>query len=140
MNFGSYCNSIPHGLNIQINNIPLEQENEVKYLGIIFDSNLKWDKHVEYILNKTKYLAFLMFKLSKIMNPDTLKLIYYAFFHSLINYGIIAWGGAYSNYPGLLQRLQNRLIKIINKNKFVANDNPPNLQTAFYVQLAYVSL
>ena len=49
MNFGSCCNSIPHNFNIQINNIPLEQKNEVKYLGIILDSNLKWDKHVEYI-------------------------------------------------------------------------------------------
>ena len=80
MNFGSYCNSILHDLKIQINNIPLEQKNEVKYLGIIFDSNLKWDKHFEYILNETKYLPFLKFKLSKIMNSDTLKLIYYAFF------------------------------------------------------------
>ena len=60
MNFFSYCNSIPHNLNIQMNNIPLDlQKNEVKYLGIIFDSNLKWDKHFEYILNKTEYLPLL---------------------------------------------------------------------------------
>ena len=74
-----------------------------------------------------------MFKLSKIMNSDTLKLIYYAFFHSLINYGITAWGGTYSNNLGLLQRLQNRLLKIINKNKFVVmtNDNPLNLEQLF---------
>ena len=58
MNFGSYSNSIPHDLNIQINNISLEQKNKVKYLGIIFDSNLKWDKHVEYILNKTNIYLY----------------------------------------------------------------------------------
>ena len=39
MNFGSYCISVPNDLNIQINYILLEQKNEVKYLGIIFDSN-----------------------------------------------------------------------------------------------------
>ena len=65
------------------------------------------------------------------MNSDTSKLMYYAFFNSLLNYGIIAQGGAYSNYLGLLQRLQNRLLKIINKNKFVANDNPLNLEQLF---------
>ena len=31
----------------------------------------------------------------------------------------------------MLQRLQNRLLKIINKNKFVANDNPLNLKQLF---------
>ena len=132
MNFGSYFGSIPHDFNIQINNILLEQKFEVKYLGINFDSNLKWDKHIEYILNKTKYLPFLMHKLSKIMNIETLRLIYYAFFHSLINYGIVSWGGgAYSNYLGLLQNLRNRLLKIINKNKFIASENPLNLEQLF---------
>ena len=40
-------------------------------------------------------------------------------------------GGAYSNYLGLLQNLQNRLLKIINKNKFIASENPLNLEQLF---------
>ena len=79
-----------------------------------------------------------MFKLSKIMNSSTLKLIYYAFFHSLINYGIIAWGGAYSNYLGLLQRLQNRLLKIINKNKFIVDNNPLNFNNCLLLTHYYI--
>ena len=64
------------------------------------------------------------------MQPETLKMIYYAYFHSLINYGNIAWGGAYSNYLSLLQTLQTRLLKIINKNTFSQN-NPLNLEQLF---------
>ena len=130
LNFGSYCISIPHNLQICINNVPIEQKYFFKYLGINFDSNLKWDTHIKYILDKTRYLPFLFYKLAKIMQPETLKMIYYAYFHSLINYGNIAWGGAYSNYLSLLQTLQTRLLKIINKNTFSQN-NPLNLEQLF---------
>ena len=48
------------------------------------------------------------------MQSDTLKIIYYDFFHSVISYGNIAWGGAFRNNLKLLQ--QNRILKIVNKN------------------------
>lgn len=130
LNFGSYNTSIPNDLRICINNFQIEQKHSHKYLGIIFDSNLKWDIHIKYIFEKTKYLPFLFYRLAKIMQPDTLKMIYYAFFHSLINYGNIAWGGAYDNYLTLLHRLQQRILKIINKNR-LAKNNPMTLEQLF---------
>ena len=57
------------------------------------------------------------------------------FFHSRLNYGNIAWGGAYNNYLSLLQRLQNRLLKIVNKNKFIVHNNPLNLDQLFVYNL-----
>ena len=52
LNFGSYYNSFPYNLQIQINNSPIEQQICSKYLGVIFYSNLKWDLHIKYILEK----------------------------------------------------------------------------------------
>ena len=52
------------------------------------------------------------------MDTKTLMTIYYAFFHSLINYGIIAWG---NNNLTLLQKIQTRILKLISKNNFLAN-------------------
>ena len=97
----------------------LKRVEECKYLGLIYDYNLKWDGYIEYIINKTKYLIFIFYKLAKLMQTETMRMIYYALFYSIINYGIIAWGGAYNHNINLLQKVQRRLIKIINKNKFI---------------------
>ena len=92
---------------------------------------MRWKEHMEYIYNKTKYLIFIFYKLAKLMTIDTLRMIYYALFHSIISYGIIAWGGAYSNSKSLLNRLQIRLLNIINKNKFTFVKNPMSLDQIF---------
>lgn len=131
MTFGNYCDSVPALINIQINGKQLQRVQEAKYLGIILDFNMKWDKHINYLINKTKYLLFVFYKLAKIMTDDTLRMIYYALFHSVTCYGIIAWGGAYTNNLGLLQRLQNRMLKIINKNKFLTLSNPLRFDQQF---------
>ena len=74
--FGNYRDSVPYSLNVCINNITLKRLNYVKYLGVFFDYNMKWDIHIQYIVNKSKYLTFVFFRLAKIMQPKTLLLIY----------------------------------------------------------------
>ena len=91
------------------------------YLGIIFDFNMKWDAHIQYIINKTEYLIYIFAKIKKYLDTNSLTVIYYAFFHSYINYGIIAWGGVYKDNMTRLQNIQTRILKIIQKNCFVKN-------------------
>ena len=47
------------------------------------------------------------------MSKETIMVIYYALFHSTITYSILAWGGAYPTQKILLQRMQNKVLKII---------------------------
>ena len=50
----------------------------------------------------------------------------------------MACGGAYSNSKNLLNRLQIRLFKIINKNKFSVDKNPMRIDEIFtYESLSY---
>ena len=69
------------------------------------------------------------------MTTDTLSMIYYLLFHSIISYGIIAWGGAYSNSKNLFIKLQIRLLKIINQS---VDKNPMSIDQIFtYESLSY---
>lgn len=131
MNFGSSIGSVPAQINVKIINKNITRVDNFKYLGIVFDSNLKWDNHIQHIIGKTKYLVYIFYKISKSMPIETLRMIYYAFFHSILSYGIIAWGGAYRNCRDQVQKLQNKILKIINKNKFLLHDNPLNIGQLF---------
>lgn len=128
---GDYGNNETHNINVTIDGRKLLRVESHKYLGIIFDYKMQWKNHIEYIINKTKYLIFIFYKISKLMTTETLRMIYYALFHSVITYGIIAWGGAYAKNLILLQNHQNRILKIINKNNFIVDKNPLNIKQTY---------
>jgi Reverse transcriptase (RNA-dependent DNA polymerase) len=98
MCFGNYIDSVPQKIYVKIKNKILKRVEQYKYLGIIFDFNMKWDSHVQYIISKTKYLTYVFYHLVKSLSIETLLLIYYAFFNSIATYGIIAWGGCLFKY------------------------------------------
>ena len=50
--FGNYCDSVPKDINIHIHGIKLSRVEYCKYLGIIIDYRLMWDKHIEHIIKK----------------------------------------------------------------------------------------
>lgn len=120
MTFGAYTDSVPRNISIKINNIEIERVEQCKYLGIIFDHNMKWDKQMLHIINKTKYCFYTFYQLKKIMSINQLLMVYHALVHSIITYGIIGWGGAYDNVNDKIQGLQTRMLKIIaNKTKIL---------------------
>jgi hypothetical protein len=65
-----------------------------KFLGLQIDSNLNWKKHIEYIIPKLSSACFAMRTVKPLLNVDTLKLVYFAYFHSVMSYGVIFWGNS----------------------------------------------
>ena len=53
--FGNKVDSTPKNLDIIIQATKINRIKSTKYLGIIFESNIRWDEHMEYIYNKTKF-------------------------------------------------------------------------------------
>jgi hypothetical protein len=45
------------------------------------------------------------------MSQETLKMVYYAYFHSIVNYGLIFWGN--SSHSVKMFKLQKNIIRII---------------------------
>ena len=132
--FGNYCDSVLTNFDVLINGKRINRVESSKYLGIIIDYRLNWENHIKYIVGNTKYLIFVFYKLSKIINIETLRMIYFALFNSIISYGIIAWGNAYSNTLNILKNLQRKPKKIINKNKFIAHSNLPNIEQLYAIE------
>jgi hypothetical protein len=70
----------------------IEEVEANKFLGLQIDNNLNWKRRIEYIIPKLSSACFTMRTIVPLMRIATLKPVYYAYFHSVLSYGLIFWG------------------------------------------------
>jgi len=58
------------------------------------DNHISWKNHVIKVLPKLSRAFYAVRAMYPISYLNTLKMIYFAYFHSIINYGIIFWGNS----------------------------------------------
>lgn len=73
---------------LSLTNYNITETKAVKCLGILIDSNLKWFSHTSTLLIKLNKAPYVIRVLSKIIDKNVLKLVYYAYFYSYLTYGI----------------------------------------------------
>src|SRR5436190_7588529 len=90
----------------------LERVEKYKYLGVIFDSRLRWEDHIIMLKSKIRKMIFVFSQLSAILNFEEIKMVYYAHVQSVLQYGIISYGGAYSTLLEPLTIIQKTILKM----------------------------
>ena len=99
----------------------IEQKTCVKYLGIQIDSQLKWKKHVLVSLKVSRAMEMIKYA-KKFLLTKELKLLYRGHVVKLhLRFCCSLWGNCGVNTRRILQRLQNRSVRII---KISPNDAP----------------
>jgi len=66
--------------------------NSIKFFGIIIESSLTWNKHIDHINSKLNSLGYILCSLRSELSLKIIKQIYTSYVHSVLNYGIIFWG------------------------------------------------
>lgn len=102
----------------------LKESVDVKYLGIIVDQHLKWDRQITFLCNRIRKTIYKFVNLRHYLPTHVLRLVYLALVESVIQYGIIGWGGITKTALFPLIMLQKRIIKICLKRRL---DYPTNL-------------
>src|SRR5215469_18950593 len=87
------------------------QTNFVKFLGITVDSTLSWKQHTDTITPKSNKACYIIRRSKLYLSNDALKMVYYAFFHSVMSYGLIFGGN--STKSKCVIKLQKRAIRLI---------------------------
>jgi hypothetical protein len=67
---------------------------KTKILGLQIDNHLYWKNHIDLMTRKLSRACYAIRSMSHISSTDTLKSIYFAYFHSIMKYGIIFWGNS----------------------------------------------
>ena len=72
---------------------PITESNEVKYLGIVFDSSLKFTKQINSTTMKINRMVGMLWQSRDL--PLTAKMtLYHSLVASYLNYGILIWGSS----------------------------------------------
>lgn len=96
----------------------IERVDHYKYLGVIVDAKLKYDQHINYLKSRLRRLIFPFTQLSLILDEKETKMAYCAFVQSILQYGIIAYGGAHKTFIDPLSVVQKSILKAgLQKNR-----------------------
>ena len=129
-NFLSINLSKTNMVNFAINNLPnpeiltltvdgsiLTHSNEVKFLGIILDNNLKFYNHIDHVSKKISSGIFALRRLAAVSDTPLLLTAYYGLIFPHLNYGVAIWGNE-STRTKLLFRLQKKSIRTVFKKPY----------------------
>ena len=110
-------------VNITLNGVKLEETNEVKYVGIIFDEHLTFQNHIK-ILNPKLKRANNLLAISRHYLPKHLLLqIYFGQFYSHLSYGCQLWGQN-ENYIAKTITLQKKATRLLSFAHYQAHSDP----------------
>lgn len=101
--------------NIVFNGEPIAISNQVKFLGVIVDSNMKWKGEIESLSRKLHSAIYVIWSLTRTCNKEVAILAYHSIFLSRISYSILFWGNSSIENMEIIFKIQKRAIRTINK-------------------------
>lgn len=99
-------------LSVYMEDVVIESNHTVKFLGITLDSNLKYHAHVVNVGSKMGSGLFVLRRLSFFTNRDMLLAAYYALIYPHLSYAVGVWGSE-DNHTKQLFLMQKRAVRII---------------------------
>jgi hypothetical protein len=82
-----------------------------RFLGLEVDSSLTWCHHINSLLPKLSKAFYALLILSQSVTSQILRQVYFAYFHSIISYGLIFWGNSCEARRVFL--VQKRVIRLL---------------------------
>ena len=111
--------------NAQICSCPsIESVDRYKYLGVIIDKQLSWKPHVEYLLGKLRFGLLIIYRLRKSFSVRLLRLVYFSFFQSYLQYCLVAYGNAFASLLVPIEVLQKKCVRLIANQSYTSASLP----------------
>jgi len=84
--------------------------NQVKYLGVLIDNQLKWQQQLDHVCKKLACASYALLKLRAFSPISTLKTVHYALVHPHLSYGLACWSNATKTSLKKITILQNKIV------------------------------
>ena len=94
-----------------------------KFLGLNFDSDLKFKSHINHVCRKISKSIGIRNKLKNYLDSDALISLYYSIIYPYVIYCNLIWGNTFKSKLQPIFILQKRAIRIIRKVGYLAHTN-----------------
>lgn len=102
----------PIFMEFYVMNRRINQVNEILDLGVIFDSKLTFNSHIDYIIPKAyAVMAFINRHSKEFDDPYVKKILYSSFVRSKLEYALIVWNPTTSVKINRVERIQKKFLK-----------------------------
>ena len=98
---------------IKIDGKKIEPSFHVKYVGILINSFLNWNFHIDELSTKLSHAVGMLAKIRHYINEKTLSMVYHGMFSTLLLYGSQIWGQS-NQSVSKMEKLLNKALRIIN--------------------------
>ena len=98
-------------LKITCDNKFIKETKNTKFLGLDINSSMSRKDHIAQMIFKLSRACYAIRYVKHVMSQDTLRAIYFSYFHSILSYGIIFWDN--SAYSSNIFKIQKRTTRII---------------------------
>ena len=109
---------------VKIGDSEIKEVDHFKFLGLIIDSNLKWQNHIEHCKAKISSSLYIMNQVQNVLPIKQLLILYTTLIQPYLEYGIVLWGGTYQTYIRKLIILQKKCIRCVNGSKYNEHTYP----------------
>ena len=124
MIFSRSRRKIKPSIQLMINNVKIDRVISTKFLGVMIDEHLTFTQHIQYIKGKISRGLGILYKAKRLLNKKALITLYYSFIYPYFSYCISVWGSAFPTHLFKLEKLQKRVIRLINGAKWDAHTLP----------------
>lgn len=91
----------------------LEYVNNVRYLGVLFDSDMSWNSHLAHVCGKLRSVSCLLYNQKVFMPFSVRKSIAHALGYSILRYGITLFGKCAESWQIKIDRVLGGLLKSV---------------------------
>ena len=105
---------------LKIDGITIERVLSFNFLGIHLNENMLWKNHIDITGSKIAQFSGVLNRLKRYLPDYILRTLYCSMVQSRLLYGALAWGF----YHYRLDKIQNRIIRIISLSKYNAPSKP----------------
>ena len=112
--FRSPRKQITKKMNFRLSGQKIRQKSCTKCLGVLIDEHLLFKDHINFLKQKLNRANGILAKLRHHLPSDILKTVYYSLFDTHLRYACQVWGQSNSDILVMVQRAQNKALRIIN--------------------------